>query len=85
MEEGRSVLESVHRILVESNQFKAVAEAAQKECDRLRHEAEQLRVEFSRLTAETERVQQERAETAQWLTTMLNEAASRFRIEPPPA
>jgi hypothetical protein len=84
VEERGSVLEGIHRILVESTQFKAAAEAAHQECDRLRHESELLRAEVSRLTAETERVQRERAETAQWLTAMLNELASRLRIERPP-
>jgi len=44
-----------------------------------------LRAEIIRLTAESERAQQERAETAQWFTAMLNQAASRLRIEPLPA
>ena len=85
MEEGRSVLEGVHRILHECDQFKGAAEAAQKECERLQHECEQLRAETIRLKADNERGQRERAETAQWFTTMMNEAASRLRIEHPPA
>jgi len=85
MEEGRSVLESVQRLLHECDQFKGAAEAAQKECARLQGECEQLRAEISRLTADGERAQKERAETAQWFTAMLNQAASRLRIENPPA
>jgi regulator of replication initiation timing len=85
MEEGRSVLENVHKILSECDQLKGMAEAAQKECARLQSECEQLRTEISRLTAEGERAQKERAEMAQWFTAMLNQAASRLRIEHPPA
>ena len=83
VEERQSVLEGVHRILGEYDQLKGAAEAAQQECERLRQKSEQLRAEVSRLTAETERVQRERTETTQWLTAMLNEAASRLRIERP--
>jgi len=85
MEEGRSVLESVHRILHECDQFKGVAEAAQKECKQLKLECDQLRAEISQLKTDNERGQKERAETAQWFTAMMNEAASRLRIEHPPA
>jgi hypothetical protein len=85
MEERMSVVEAVRHILHERDQFKAVAVAAQQECERLRHEGEQLRAEVSRLTAESERVQRERAETAQWVAARMTEAAARLRSEPPPA
>ena len=85
MEEGRSVLEGVHRILNECDQFQGAADAARKECERLQHECEQLRAEISRLKTEGERFKKERAENAQWFTAMMNEAASRLRIEYPSA
>jgi predicted RNase H-like nuclease (RuvC/YqgF family) len=85
MEEGRTVFESVHRLLHECTQFRGVAEAAQKECERLQRNCEELREEVRLLKAETERLQREQTEAAQWFTAMMKEAASHLRIEPPPA
>jgi hypothetical protein len=85
MEESRTVLDSVRSMLHECAQLKMVAEATQKECERLRHEGDRLRAEVSRLTAETARLQKERADTAQWFTAMMNETAARLRSEHPPA
>jgi len=85
LEERMSVLKAVRQILQERDQFKAVAVAAQQECERLRHEGEQLRAEVSRLAAESERLQKERAETVQWFTAMMNETAARLLTEPSPA
>lgn len=85
MEEGQTVFERVQQLLHECDQLKGATEAAQKEWSRLRSECEQLRAEISRLRAESGRAQQERAETAQWFTAMLNQAASRIRIERPAA
>jgi hypothetical protein len=85
LEERMSIFKAVRQILLERDQFKAVAEAAQQECKRLRHEGEQLRAEVSRLAAESERVQRERVETAQWLAARMTEAAARLGGEPPPA
>ena len=85
MEEGQAVLDSVRGMLHERTQLKMVAEVTQKEGERLRQEGDQLRAEVSRLTAETERLRTERADTAQWFTALMKEAASRLRIEPPPA
>jgi predicted RNase H-like nuclease (RuvC/YqgF family) len=83
MEEGQTVFESVQRLLRECDQLKGVTEVTQKECTRLQSECEQLCAEISRLRAESGRAQQERVETAQWFTAMLNQAASRLRIEHP--
>ena len=85
MEEGPTALAGIRCIVHEGTNLKRIAEATLKECERLRHEGDQLRAEVSRLTAETERLQKERADTAQWFTAMMKEAASRLRIEPPPA
>ncbi len=85
MEESPTVFEGFRRILHECDQFKEAAGAAQKECERLQQNCEELRTEVRRLQAETERVYKERAESAQWLAAMMKEAASRFRIEHPPA
>jgi len=85
MEEGHTVFESAQRLLHECDQLQEATEAAQMECARLQSECEQLRAEVSRLTAEGERAHKERAETAQWFTTMLNQAASRLRFEHPPS
>ena len=85
VEDGRTVFESACRMLHECDQLKEAAGAAQKQCERLQQNCEELREEVRRLRAETERVQKERAESAQWFAAMIKEAASRFRIERPPA
>ena len=85
MEEGPAVFEGVRRMQRECVQFKVVAEAAQKECQRLQQNCEELREEVRRLQAEAERLRTERAETAQWFSTMIKETAARLRIEPPSA
>lgn len=85
MEESPTIFTGVRRILDECDQLRLAAGAAQKECGRLRQHCEELRQEVRRLQAEAERVQRERAESAQWLAAMMKEAASRFRIEHPPA
>jgi len=85
MEEGPTALAAIRCIVQEDTNLKRIAETALKECERLRHEGDQLRAEVNRLTAETERLQKERADTAQWFTATMKEAASRLRIEPPPA
>ena len=82
MEDGGAALETLRGMLHESSQFKLVAEAAQTECERLRHEVEQLRAEVKRLTAEIEHLQRERAEAAQWFAATMTEAAARLRSEP---
>ena len=85
MEEGRTVIDDVRRLLHECAQAKGVAEVAQKESERLQRNCEELREEVRLLKAETERLHKERAESAQWLAAMMKEASSRFRIERPPA
>jgi hypothetical protein len=85
MEEGPTVLAGLRGIVQEGTNLKRIAEATQKECERLRHEGDQLRAEVSRLTTETARLQKERTESAQWFASMFKEAAARLRIEPPPA
>jgi len=84
MEEGPTALAGIRCIVQEGTNLKRIAEATLKDCERLRHECEQLRAEVSRLTAETARLHKERADTTQWFTAMMKEAASRLRIEPPP-
>jgi len=85
MEEGRSVLEILQKILHDCDHLREVAEVAQKDSERLQGDCEQLRAEVSRLKEDSERVQRERAETAQWFSTMMSEAASRLRFERQPA
>lgn len=85
MEEGPTALAGIRCMVQEGTNLKRIAETALKDCERLRHEGDQLRAEVSRLTAETARLHKERADTAQWFTAMIKEAASRLRIEPPPA
>jgi hypothetical protein len=85
MGESPVVFEEVRQLLRERSQFKVVAEAAQMECERLQQQCDVLREEVRRLQAETERAHTERAETAQWFSAMIKEAAARLRIEPPSA
>ncbi len=85
MEEGRNILEIIVRLLNDADQFKVAAEATQKENERLRYESDQLRREVNQLTADRERSQKERAEIAQWFSSVMSEAASRLLIEHPPA
>ena len=85
MEEGPTALAAIRCIVQEDTNLKRIAETALKDCERLRHEGDQLRAEVNRLTAETARLHKERADTAQWFTAMMKEAASRLRIEHPPA
>ena len=85
MEESPAAFERIRQVLRERSQFKVVAEAAQKDCERLQQQCKALREEVRRRTVDTERLQQERTETAQWFSAMIKEAVPRFRIEYPPA
>jgi hypothetical protein len=85
LEDGPTALAGIRCIVDEGTNLKRIAEAALKDCERLRQEGDQLRAAVSRLTAETARLHKERADTAQWFTATMKEAASRLRIEPPPA
>jgi uncharacterized protein YlxW (UPF0749 family) len=84
MEEGRGVLEILQKILQGCDHLREVAEAAQKENERVQRDCEQLRAEVGRLKEDGERLQRERAETTQWFATMMSEAASRLRLDRPP-
>jgi predicted nuclease with TOPRIM domain len=79
------VLEILQKILQECDHLREVAEAAQKDSERVQRDCEQLRAEVSRLKEDNERVQRERAETAKWFATMMSEAASRLRLDRPAA
>ena len=85
VEDGRTVFESACRMLHECDQLKKAADAAQGEREQLQQTLAALRAEVGRVRAEIERLQNERAESAQWFAAMIKEAASRFRIERPPA
>jgi hypothetical protein len=85
LEDGPTALAGIRCIVQEGTNLKRIAEAALKDCERLRQEGDQLRAAVSRLTAETAHLHKERADTAQWFTAMMKEVASRLRIEPPPA
>jgi regulator of replication initiation timing len=85
LEESRPALDSIRVMLHECAQLKMVVDATQTECARLRQECDHLRATVSHLTAETERLKKARAETVQWVTTMMNETAARLLTEPSPA
>lgn len=85
MEDSPAVFQGVRQILDERDQLKAVAAAAQKECQRLRQHCDALREEVRQLQTELKRLQTDRAEAAHWVVTMLQEAAARFPLTPPPA
>jgi hypothetical protein len=85
MEESPAAFESIRQLLRERSQFKVVAEAAQKDCERFQQQCEALREEVRRLQVETARLRTARAETAQWFSAMIKETAARLRSEPPPA
>ena len=85
MEEGRNILEIIVKLLNDADQLKVAADAAQRENERLRYECDQLRGEVNQLNADQERSKKERAEIAQWFSAVMSEAASRLRIERPPA
>ena len=85
MEEGRNILEIIVKLLNDADQLKVAADAAQRENERLRYECDQLRGEVNQLNADQERSKKERAEIAQWFSSVMSEAASRLLIERPPA
>jgi branched-subunit amino acid aminotransferase/4-amino-4-deoxychorismate lyase len=85
MEDSPVVFETLRRMLHEYDQCKEVARTAQTERDRLQQQCVALREEVRRLQVESKRLQKERADAAEWVTTMLQEAAARFPITPPRA
>ena len=85
IEESPAVFENVRRMLHVCNQIKEVARAAQTDRERLQRHCEALREEVRQLQGEVKRLQKERAESAQWVATMVQEAAARFPLAPPPA
>jgi hypothetical protein len=85
MEDAPAVFEGVRHLLRERSQFKVVAEAAQKDCERFQQQCEVLREEVRRLQTETARLRTERAEMAQWFSAMIKETVARLQSEPPPA
>jgi len=85
MEQSPTVFEHVHRVLHDYDQAREAARVALAERDRLQQQCEALREEARHLHAELGRLQKERAESAQWVATVLQDAASRFPLTPPPA
>ena len=85
MEQSPTVFEHVHRVLHDYDQAREAARVALAERDRLQQQCEALREEARHLHAELGRLQKERAESAHWVTSMLQEAAARFPTTPPPA
>ena len=85
MEEGPAVFESVRRMVHVCDQIKEVVRAAQTDRERLQRQCEALREEVRQLQVEAKRLQKERADAAHWFATMLQEAAARFPLTPPPA
>jgi len=85
MEEGRNILEIIVKLLNDADQLKVAADAAQQENERLRYECDQLRGEVNQLRADYDRSKKERAEIAQWFSSVMSEAASRLLIDRPPS
>lgn len=85
MADSPAVFETLRRMLHEYDQAKETARAAQTEQDRLQQHCAALREEVQQLRAEVARLKKERAESAQWFATMLQEASARFPLTPPPA
>ncbi len=85
MEEGRHILEIIASLLTDYDKLKATTEATREQNERLQREGQQLREDIGRLKAENERSQKERAEIAQWFSSVMSEAASRLLVERPPA
>lgn len=85
MEDTPAVFETLRRILHEYDQATEAARAAQAERDRLQQQCAALREDVRQFHTENKRLQKERADAAQWLATMMQEAAMRFPIGPPPA
>jgi predicted nuclease with TOPRIM domain len=85
MEDCPAVFETLRRMLHEYEQCKENASAAQADRARLLEQCEALRGEVRQLRTELTRLQKERAEAAHWLATMIQEAAARFPLTPPPA
>ena len=85
MEQSPTVFEHVHRVLHDYDQAREAARVALAERDRLQQQCEALREEARQLRAALGRLQKERSEAAHWFATMLQEAAARFPLTPPPA
>lgn len=83
LEESPTIFENIRRMLHEYDQAKQAAQVAQTDRERLQQHCEALREEIRQLQAEVKRLQKERAESAQWFTTMMREAAARFPATPP--
>jgi len=85
MEEGRHILDIMGKLLNDFDAIKDTAEGIQKENEALRRDCDLLREEIARLKADNERNQKDRAEIAQWFSSVMSEAASRLLVERPPA
>ncbi len=85
MEEAPTIFMNVRRMLHAYGQDTEAAQAAKAERDRLQQQCDALREEVQQLHADLARLRKERADMAHWLATMLQEAAARFPITPPPA
>ncbi len=85
MQESPSIFDGLRCLLHEYDQCKVAAEAAESERSRLQENCEALREEVRQLQTEVTRLQKERAESAMWFAAMMQEAAARFPVAPPPA
>ena len=85
LDDSPTVFRGVRQMLDERDHLKGAMEVSQTECQRLRQQCDALREEVRRLQTGVTRLQQERADAAHWVTTMLQEAAARFPTTPPPA
>lgn len=85
MEESPNIFEGLRRILHEYDQCKEAVGASEAERSRLQQNCEALREEVRQLQTELTRLQKERTESAQWFAAMMQEAAARFPVAPPPA
>ena len=85
MADSPAVFETLRRMLQDYDQATAAAGATQAERERLQQQCAALREEARQLHAELGRLRKERTDTAHWVATMLQEAATRFPLPPPPA
>ena len=85
LDDSPTVFRSVRQMLDERDHLKGAMEVSQTECQRLRQQCDALREEARQLHAALGRLQKERTEAAHWVASMLQEAAARFPLAPPPA
>ncbi len=79
IDQGGMIVEEMRGIVSECDKSKRDLVSIQQRYEDLQKECEALRTEVHRLTAQVERAQSEHAETAEWFSTVMLEAATRLR------